>query len=74
MVDLAGRADVAVAYDQGGIRRELLLDPRPYEYHGDRTVATRDAPEPGSRARAGQVMDASARITSRVVGRCGARS
>jgi hypothetical protein len=74
VVDLAGRSEIGVAYDRAWMREELLLDPHTYEYRGDRMVVTHRPPDPKIEFRAGQVLNATARLTARVVDRPGARS
>jgi hypothetical protein len=51
VVDPAGRKGIAVAYTAGGSRRELIFDPKTYEYLGEVQVAVKNAEVIGGAAR-----------------------
>lgn len=86
VTDLAGRPTIAVGHARDGQRHDILLDPRTFEYRGDRSVLTRDFPAPSRTARtarrpgrvafpfggrAGTELTASARLAAGIVDRPG---
>jgi len=73
--DLAGRPGLAVTQTGQGSRREIILDRRTFRYLGSRLVATEDQyARKKLTAHAGQILNDTADLTSRVVDRPGQRA
>ena len=67
-VEMFGSPAIAVGYESDWLRDEILLDPRTYEYVGERSTVTRDAtidPEKAGNA-TGQVHEGSQVIAQRL--------
>jgi hypothetical protein len=67
VVDPAGRKGVAVAYTGGSRRRELIFDPKTYEYLGERAVAVEDI----DAIKKGGLIGGAARLTVAIVDKPG---
>ncbi|MEV5749996.1 CU044_5270 family protein [Actinoallomurus sp. NPDC052308] len=73
--DLAKRPGVTLYHEQGGyLRSEIFIDPKTYEYLGEREIAVKDHKQMGENLKKGDIVSWSSKLKATIVDQPGRRS